>query len=424
MFFGLSTFMSCESYFGDVNVDPENPTVVTPNVILPQVQARLAYTMGGDYTRYVGIYTQHVDGIGRQFAVIGNYGISGSDIDQLWANFYSGVLADNREMLALSVENNYNHFVGVSYALEAYSLMAMTDVWGDIPYSEAFQGTELTQPKFDSQSEIYKAIFKLLDDARTELTKDDGGFPLDGDLIYGGDASKWVKFCNTVEARGHLHLKEYQLALDALAKGAFESNADNAGFAFGDAASENSPWYQYIEQRDDCEVGAGYKTIMSGLSDARDSTYGFEHTVPGHPIFTPSQTVNLISYTEALFIKAECVMQTTGASDAKADYILGITNSFSEAMMADSLASYLTNSVVIPSGDISLGDIMKQKYIALYTSPEVFADWRRTGMPALSPVTGSQIPRRLPYALTEVLSNENAPSPADVTIFTPVGWDK
>ena len=66
---------------------------------------------------------------------------------------------------------------------------------------------------------------------------------------------------------------------------------------------------------------------------------------------------------------------------------------------------------------------MTQKYIALYADPEVFNDWRRTGIPELDPNTGSQIPRRLPYAEQTILLNDNTPSPADLTIFSRVWWD-
>jgi hypothetical protein len=66
---------------------------------------------------------------------------------------------------------------------------------------------------------------------------------------------------------------------------------------------------------------------------------------------------------------------------------------------------------------------MTQKYIAMFLDPEAFADWRRTGIPSLTPNTGSQIPRRLPYPETEVLYNQNCPKPSVINIFTRVWWD-
>jgi len=85
---------------------------------------------------------------------------------------------------------------------------------------------------------------------------------------------------------------------------------------------------------------------------------------------------------------------------------------------------YLSSPAVDPGdGNLTLQHIIMQKYIALYADPEVFSDWRRTGIPQLTPNVGNEVPRRLPYAENEILSNENTPSPANVNIFTRVWWD-
>ena len=206
---GMLSFTSCEDYFGDINIDPDNPTKVTPNVLLPQVQVRLAYTLGGDASRFVGIYTQHVDGIARQWAVIHPYGVVPSDMNSMWGtNLYSGVLMDNRRLRDISVEGKYGHYEGISKAIEAYTIMFVTDMWGDVPYSEAIQGTaETLQPVFDSQQRVYDDIFVLIADARTLFNGDNGGFaPAGDDFVFGGDIDQWQRFLNVLEARGRMHL--------------------------------------------------------------------------------------------------------------------------------------------------------------------------------------------------------------------------
>lgn len=427
---GMFSLTSCEDYFGDINVDPDNPTAVPPNVILPQVQVRLAYTLGGDASRYVGIYTQHIDGVGRQFAVIHKYGIQPTDVDAMWGqNLYSAVLMDNRQMMAIAEAAGNNHFVAVGKAIEAYAMMLITDLWGDAPYSESFQGLDLLQPKFDSQESIYNEIFTLIGDAKALFAGDDGGFPLTSasDLIYGGDASKWIKFLNVLEARGLLHLSgrdggNYDKALAALANG-FTSSDDNATLTFGSNPTENAPWFQYNEQRDDIDIGSNYVALMDGLNDPRVATYGFELTesVP-HPILTPTQSLPLLTYTEAKFIEAEARLQISGAADAEAPYLEAIQSSFSEALV-DGYADYILQDAVVPAGGITLKEVITQKYIALFMDPEPFSDWRRTGFPELTPNIPPTVPRRLPYADNEVKSNLNTPSLFDVTIFSRVWWD-
>ena len=428
-------FASCEDYFGeDSNADPDNPITVSPNVILPQVQLRLAYTYWGDFSRYVGVYTRHVDGVSRQFAVIGQYGITSNDVDNAWANVYTGTLNANRLLLNTARDNGYNHYAGIALALESYTMMVASDLWGDMAYSDAFKFNEkggVYQPTFDSQEQIYNQIFANLEEARTLLAGDAGGNPPGAaDVIYGGNAAQWIKFCNVLEARGKLHLAEvnsssYAEALAALNRGGFESSADDAGVEFGTGATENAPWYQYIQQRDDMEVGSYYVDLLTQYNDPRIATYGATHDLP-HPIFTPDQTVKLLSYTEQEFIRAEAALQTGDNNAAYEAYLNGIESSFAEAGVADEYEAYIAQSSVgVGAGSLTLENIITHKYLALLASPEVFSDWRRTNLPAIPPVTGTEIPRRLPYAQTELFSNpDNVPSPAEVDIYTPVWWDR
>lgn len=434
LFAGVMMFTSCEDYFGeDANVDPDNPTVATANVILPQVQARLAYTYWGDMSRYVGIYTQHVDGLERQFAVIGQYGIVGGDVDATWSNIYSGTLNSNRQLYNIAIDGGFNHYAAISLALESYAMLISTDLWGDLPYSDAFKFAEkgVYSPTYDTQEAIYTAIIGNLKTARDLLAGDAGGsVPGGDDLMYGGDAGAWTKFCNVLEARAQLHLSKtdgfsYSDVMTALNRGGFDDSGDNASFGFGTPATETAPWYQYIEQRDDCEVGATYVGILESLTDPRLATYGQPHD-NSHPVWVRDQSVNLLSYTEQEFIKAEALLGTDSEA-AYTAYLNGIRSSMAEAKVseADGMAYMMQANVGVGAGALNLGHIMTQKYIALYTDPEVFSDWRRTGMPALTPVTGTEIPRRLPYAESELFSNpDNTPSNSEVNIFSRVWWDK
>jgi hypothetical protein len=383
-------------------------------------------------TRYAGIFTQHVDGISRQFAVIGNYGLTPTDVDNAWSNIYSGTLNSNKQLIASAKESGFGHFEGVALALEAYSMIVSSDLWGDMPYSDAFKFAEngVYLPTFDTQEQIYTQALANLTAAKALFAGESGGNALGGaDLMFGGDVSKWTKFCNVLEARAMLHTSKidgsaYSKVLTALGNGGFDSSADDAGFAFGEAATENAPWFQYIEQRDDCEVGAAYLALLESFNDPRVATYGQLHT-NDHPIFTKSQTVKLLSYTEQEFMRAVALLGSDRDA-AYAAYLGAISSSFDEALMTSAeYDTYIAGpSVGVGAANLTLENIINQKYLALYTSPEVFSDWRRTNFPALTPITGSTIPRRFPYPQSERLSNpDNTPSPANVTIFSRVWWD-
>ncbi|HSC38821.1 MAG TPA: SusD/RagB family nutrient-binding outer membrane lipoprotein, partial [Chitinophagaceae bacterium] len=72
----------------------------------------------------------------------------------------------------------------------------------------------------------------------------------------------------------------------------------------------------------------------------------------------------------------------------------------------------------------ALQRIMEEKNIANFLNMENYNDWRRTGYPVLTPVTGalSAIPRRMLYPQSEILTN---PQPQQTALATDrVWWDK
>ena len=69
----LVGFSSCESYFEGINENPNDPTDVSQDVLLPGIEVNLGFTYGGDFSRYASILTQHAKGETRQWASINNY---------------------------------------------------------------------------------------------------------------------------------------------------------------------------------------------------------------------------------------------------------------------------------------------------------------------------------------------------------------
>ena len=228
-----------------------------------------------------------------------------------------------------------------------------------------------------------------------------------------------------VQARVNLRLAKrsgnYQPVLDALSNGGL---VEDARLAYGSTSTANGPWYQYNEQRNDIVIGIKYKTLLAQLNDPRDSTYG-DVLDTDHKILTGNYALPFFTKTEQLFISAEAKFKTSDLPGAYADYLAGIRSSFVDALKTQTeYDTYILQPTVANgSANLTLEMIMTQKYIAMFLDPEAFADWRRTGIPSLTPNTGSQIPRRLPYPETEVLYNQNCPKPSVINIFTRVWWD-
>jgi Starch-binding associating with outer membrane/Susd and RagB outer membrane lipoprotein len=427
----LLSLSSCEKFFGDVNIDPNAPNDASPAAILLTAETRLVYTIGGDFSRFGSVFTQHVDGYDRQFAGYQNYTFVPGDFGTAWSNLYSGVLADLKQLKTKADAGKLDAYGGVARVLEAHALMMIADYFGDAPYSNGLDAEKTFQPTYDTQAQLYTTILTLLAEARTKLAAPVAGAnrAVANDIIYGGKTAQWVKYANVLAARAYLHQGKldagnYAKALAELAKGGFTSSADDARFAFAGGGTADAPWSQYNGQRQDILVGARYVKRFTDLADPRKATYGAALDEK-HPIFTATQAVALATYTEQKFIEAECKLKiaTPDAAGAKAAMLEGIKSSFAEAGVTDAAkyTAYIAQAAVNPA-TVTLNQVMLQKYLALFADPEVFNDWRRTGIPALTPNLGTFVPRRFLYPQSELDLNTNAPK--GTKLSDRVGWDK
>jgi len=430
LFIGLFTTIGCESFLADdINVDPNKPISVPVNAILPSIQIRLADNYGGDFSRFNTMIAQHVEGVARQWSSFNNYsGLTPNRFDNAWETFYEDVMIEAQVMITQAEEGGYNHYVGIGKVMQAFALMNATDVWGDIPYTESILGIENTNPAFDSQtSVIYPAIFNLLTSAIVDLAASDGGRAVGSDdVIYGGDADKWILAAYAIAARGHLHQGNYAQAL-LNAQKSFVSASDNLSFTY--TATKQGPWWRFNAGRTgDLEFHPTLRGMMTDLNDTDRLAKWDQTFITSHPYLKDTYRQDLVSYREMQFVIAECLKQTSGSATAiETAYLNGIKASFIEAGLTEAnFDTYAAQSAVNPgAGNIELNDhILTQKYIGLFVQPEVFNDLRRNDFPVLTPTSGTQIPKRWNYSADELLFNSNAPAAGATTIYSPaVGWD-
>ena len=161
---------------------------------------------------------------------------------------------------------------------------------------------------------------------------------------------------------------------------------------------------------------------MTGLNDTDRLAVMNPTFDDDHPYLKATQRVDLISYREIQFIIAETA---TGDEQHKA-YLNAIKVSFEELGLGTTeYNTYVGQTTIDPgSGNLTMEQIMTQKYIGMFVQPEAFSDWRRTGIPSLTPVSGTTVPRRWFYPENEYLFNENAPARDDNLLFKRVDWDK
>lgn len=142
-----------------------------------------------------------------------------------WGSYY-GILRNNNEFYKKAVEGEYEFHQGVAMVMEAYTFGLIADLWGDAPYTDALkaeEGSEFFKPVFDSQKDIYMEILASLETANTLLSQNNAAYSNINsiqDVLYGGDATKWRKFANSLALRYYMRLsaKEPEVAEQGIRK--------------------------------------------------------------------------------------------------------------------------------------------------------------------------------------------------------------
>lgn len=236
---GGGTLTSCEDYL-DVNTDPNNPVSATPNFLLPNiisngVQTQMFTALRTPYiTQYVVSRTRNSGGNDQYY-----FTNAQSTNTFNYTYFYAG--GNIGPMITQAQAEGSVYYVGAGKILMAMLLAHATDMLGDIPYSEAFQGAANYTPKYDDQKDIYDTILRLLDEGIVEMSKPaSANFrplyvtspSISGDILFRGDVQKWIKFANTLKARQLQHLTKKSTydpaAILALCDKGMTSTADDA----------------------------------------------------------------------------------------------------------------------------------------------------------------------------------------------------
>jgi len=453
-------FSSCSSWIdSSINNDPNKTTDVAMAQLIAPIEANLAYITGGELARFTSAWMQQVAGIQGQSADYDIYNMSEADTENAWSwNLYQPGMMNTKILMEKAVSLKSPYYGGIAKILMAYHLGITTDLFGDIPYSDAFKGAiGQTKSKYDTQEAVYTTIFTLLSEGITDLSATSSSFkPGSEDLIYGGDKASWIKTAYALTARYKLHLVKqkgvsaYNDALTALAK-AYTGNADDCKLVFGSAYNNSNPISQFEKERAKY-MGANttYLNMLKATNDPRISVYfaksdtstvsgvvklayvgsaaGQKNSLAssmGVNYASSTSPVYLISYAEIKFIEAEASFQTNDIPRAVSAYNAGLKASLDREGVYDA-TWFAANSIT--AGAITLEKIMTQKYISSFLQVEVFNDWRRTGFPTLALASGAittEIPRRLPYAQDERLYNyENYKQYEKLTITSRVWWDK
>ncbi|MEQ9439414.1 MAG: SusD/RagB family nutrient-binding outer membrane lipoprotein [Cyclobacteriaceae bacterium] len=425
---------SCE--FGDTNVDPSLPQDVAMSALLPSGETAIAWVVGGEMVRFSGLLTQQFRGINAQQQDNWRYLIREADTNGTWQRMYHNSLNTINFVMMKGEEQNAPHYQGVAEVLMATGIGNLTDAFGNVPYSTAFEGNEGNfNPTYDEQQELYSTTLpQLLDAAIASLSADDspGGSPGADDVIYGGDLDLWVKAANSLKLRytfqqGKRNPAAYDAALAMLPE-AISSNQEDYEMIFGSSANEPNPQYQFTQSRSGNMRMDDYFANVFSENDTRkpffvDGENDFEFSGYYTSINSP---VVLMSYVEVKFIEAESYLQKAAPDVAAAKTALdeAVTASFLKITGAPVPAAYQAElDANWAAASDKLEVLINEKYIACYSQGLLsWNDYRRTGYPDLTVVpdgtnsfnANGEIPRRLPYPQEERLLN-----PTNIPTTTP-----
>ena len=381
-----------------------------------------------------------------------NSGFTQNNLYNITAGGWSkGMFEDVYERLvtqAVNVEPLRESFpseVALVDIVKVAGLHRVTDSYGPIPYSVIYDEEQVLARPYDSQEQVYRGMFKDLDNAIETLQNQalGGGMLLaDYDDVFYGDVAKWVKFANTLRLRLAMHVvyADEALAFEEAEKSinnpvGLMTEAGDAAYLHPGAGAWQYPLYtiQYDFNNGDSAVGATIETYMNSfggprreklftkVSDgARDYigvrngvTNGSDYKLKVSRILCDQTSPMLwMAPAEAYFLKAEYWLRKGDEAQAKTAYEEGVKVAFATVGAAgadeylastatvggytdpvgnNSYENALSGTPVVWSGASSfenhLEQIITQKYIAMFPEgQEAWTEYRRTGYPNIIPV--------------------------------------
>lgn len=422
------SLLSCDKWINpDINVDPDQPSDVPMEYLVPSIQASMGYVVGGNTAvRTTNIWMQYFDGVDRQSLAEARYNLTSADVNDLWENLYAQAMMDCYTLIGKAAEKNSPHYAGLAKVCMVSCMGTLTNLFGEMPYGEAFQGADgILQPAFESQQAIYGHMETLLTEAIADLGSGDNAVALSSDVVYGGDTEKWIKAAYALRARYRLYQDDFNNASSDAGK-AFASIDEDFQVPFQSTSAGSNPIFQFMRDRTDIRMSSTFvdelintndprlpfyvgPDVGGGFSGSSPGTENSQASPPGDYVAAADAPVQLANYAEMLFVEAECLFEAGNSAGSLAAYKEGITQSLLKVTGAtDSayMADYVTNVT-----DVTKKMIIEQKYKALYGSVVPYDDWRRHGVPELAPVIGATkaTPVRFPYAQSEITYNPNCP---------------
>lgn len=450
-------FTSCtEDVMDHINRDEANPpasAVSAKFMITDAINATAISTWGGAYAWYTASFTEQIFGTGNNQLMqaelrMRSQTASSSTFNNEW-NLTYGNLNNIAQILQKTSPGGLNEgqldLRGMAQTLWVLNFEALTDLHGDIPYSEALD-ISINAPQLQSQESIYADLLNRADQAIADLTAARTSGLKNGasqDLLFHGNLSQWLGLAHATKARLLLNtsFRNPSVWPQVIAEGeaALAEGFGGAQLEIFNGVDADNSWtaFQWSRQYSgSCETVVD---LFAERSDPRADIYAVNvfSAVPYAPagdqaLATATETVgfpawldngaaplHIFSLAELHFILAEAKART--GADPAANFEAAIAASFADygtAALDSDLASKASDYIAT-LGAPTLQEIMVQKYLAQTRDEQIqtYNDLRRCRAMGETHITlhnpnntvggVNQWPLRLPYGNSDVISNPN-----------------
>ena len=409
LFLIVGLLSSCTKDFEKMNENPNSPVNVPAiNVFTNALQTSVDRQLGGwiQHT-YLGVWCQQWCKV--QYIDEDRY--MPRDMSAEFQNPYVRDIKDLTIVITTATEEENDLLLAAAKIMRAWTFMYITDIWGDIPYSEAMQGFSVTgtlTPKYDTQASIYADLLVQLEEANVLLTGTARNFGA-GDILYGGDPGLWRKFANSLKLRilnraagtpwsftynmaggtqvtttsGAAALSTADAQIGTILGSpstypVFESNDDNAALSYPGLPYRN-PIFSTLYARDDQAISETMVEWLKARTDPRLHIYGqpTPNSVETPPLeyvgfqngrgitsanfpsisilgtqvaYTETAPAYILCYDEIQFIKAEYYKRVGNDAAAQTAYEEGIAASMERWGLSDGSNVYPTFGIPITTG--------------------------------------------------------------------------
>ena len=492
----LST--SCDKGLADLNRNTTNPTAIDPVFQLNSAIVNTSFPAATLFYD-MGIVQQIVTPNSGVLTGANYNQDNRDNTQVLWQQYYRNVIRNTRDVIIRTKGNaDRANLMNMARIVQSFAFMTLTDTYGDIPYTEGGLGysEQLFLPKYDAQQEIYPKLITELTEATNALSATSKTEA--GEVLYGGNIAQWKKFGYSILLRAGMRLSKIDAAKAqatvqaAFAGGVIMSNGDNAfmrhtndytnpiGGTLNSTEAANlyltEAFINFLKNTNDprlSSIAIRYVGAKSGPDQqpavgTTDPTkqvgmpMGYDNGNIG-PIATGKGLASFYEFSQldrrrlakvtapAFFVTAsqtQLLLAEARAkgwittSTAQGYYTAGIKAHMEQMALYDAAAAVSAPAIQTfidanPLDDAkAIEQINTQYWVSSFLNgPEAWANFRRTGFPALTPnpypgksITGQFI-RRLTYPNSEISVNSInikaaiAKQGAD-NLDTRVWWDK